>query len=1664
MASEDVTNNGSQSVPESLPDLGAGVTGKAEEPHPAGRVKHGGFNQLVRLVLFAIYFFSCCISINLTQFLGSPLYFISKDYYYAYMAMTKQSFGLLITTMTQWWSPTTVRISGDKSVRGQLRKTADGRLECDFPERLVLIANHQLYSDWLYLWWIAYTSQMHGHIYIILKESLKYIPIIGPGMMFYGFVFLARNWAKDKPRFKHRLEKLSGRHHGPLSGTHSLDPMWLLIFPEGTNLSNNGRASSKRWAEKQGLVDPQHVLLPRSTGLQFCLQELSESVEWVYDCTVAYEGIPRGKYGQDLFTLRSTYFEGRPPKSVNMYWRRFHVSSIPANDPKAFEVWIRDRWMEKDDLMEYYMQNGRFPADEGEEPIVNGTSHTKDAADIPVKRGAGFIETEVRPSHWWEVGQIFVVLAALGLVINVIKKMWNIVSVVSSSRANNIKAVRLNVFSLPIFLLAIHFSLTIYAWQNMASFTNGDVNGHASQGAFDLLPESQRFSDIPSAIDIPVQGLDAEEAVEVDLQELPEDPTELCTLLENEGAARNFWMVVALAYAKQHKVDHAIEMLIKGLSAMAGGAPKEKLSMLSCLCWLYLFKSREAPRMVPEGQMISEARTKDFFLQAATATLNEASRINPSFPPLFLARGVLYLLRASLQAPSKGLGSRGHDHSERLDTLRQASKCFEDALRVSGGRNMMAVLGKARVQYSLGKYGDAMESYQEVLSRMPDLIDPDPRIGIGCCLWQLGYKEEAKNAWERTLEINPDSKLGNMLLGLYYLNSSSQYQTTDPAFLPIYKKAMTQYTQKAFKIDKEQPLTCATFGGYFLSRKAMPTVEGLARKAIELTDVNAVASDGWYLLARKAHFEGEVSRAIEFYQKADQARGGDDRGYLPAKFGVAQLQVLLGDIDGAKFRLEKILQTTKNLEAMALLGTLYAEEVFTSQASGLKEDKSAELKKATALLEAVRLAWKDPKKQMTPDATVLINLARLYEADHPEKSLQCLIQVEQIELGNVPDEVRPEKGEDEAAYLAGMRQYLPPTLLNNMGCFHYHAEKYDQARDLFQTGLNACVKLGEKDETADIDALVTTISYNLARTYEAAGLLDEAKKVYEGLLQRHNDYTDAHTRLAYIALRQSPSDEGPKMMAKLYQSDSTNIEVRSLYGWYLNKAKKRTLNIAEDQEQRHYKHTLQHYEKHDRYALTGMGNLYLAIAREMRRDTDQEKDKRRKMYEKAVEFFDKALQLDPKNAYAAQGIGIALVEDRKEYSVAVHIFSKVRETLRDASVFINLGHVYAELKQYSRAIENFEAALAKDRARDPQILACLGRVWLLKGKQERSVAAMKSSLDYSQRALEIAPEQIHFKFNVAFVQIQLAQLIYSLQESQRTLQDVQSAAAGLDEAIESFTAIAQAKNPPYPKHDIEQRANMGRNTMRRQLERAIQSQKEYEEKNAAKLQEARELREAELKRREEERKKAEEATLEHKRRIAEERQKILEKDRELAERRAEVERRKEEEEYSLDEETGEKRKKTKKRATGGGKRKKKTSDESESEPEAAATDDEGGEGKSKPRKKRKLERKGKDMSKFKSEEFVVDSDEDEDDARAAAAAESSPERADEDEDEEEEAVRRPRKKATRRIEEDEDEDEENDDLFGDEEGEGKKENGDHADVEMADDKAPTPAGDDEDDE
>ena len=128
-------------------------------------------------------------------------------------------------------------------------------------------------------------------------------------------------------------------------------------------------------------------------------------------------------FGQDIFTLRSSLFEGRPPKSVNMYWRRFKIEDIPYNNEKAFDVWLRNRWREKDHLLEYFSKNNRFPAEKPWERLLAKPGQSSSSGKITPQNGskepknAKFIETEVKSKGMEEFMSMFVPVTALGIVL-----------------------------------------------------------------------------------------------------------------------------------------------------------------------------------------------------------------------------------------------------------------------------------------------------------------------------------------------------------------------------------------------------------------------------------------------------------------------------------------------------------------------------------------------------------------------------------------------------------------------------------------------------------------------------------------------------------------------------------------------------------------------------------------------------------------------------------------------------------------------------------------------------------------------------------------------------------------------------------------------------------------------------------------------------------------------------------------------------------------------------------------------------------------------------------------------------------------------------------------------------------------------------------------------
>ncbi|CCJ28920.1 unnamed protein product, partial [Pneumocystis jirovecii] len=923
----------------------------------------------------------------------------------------------------------------------------------------------------------------------------------------------------------------------------------------------------------------------------------------------------------------------------------------------------------------------------------------------------------------------------------------------------------------------------------------------------------------PRIIEVPLK--EQGQLVEIDCATLPEDAMELCEILECESASKELWIQFSYEYRRQGYVNQAIDILTRGLKADI--SRENKLPLYSMLAALYLEKARRAPKTTNQEHSESTIQTKDYYHQQVTQALNEANRIDFSFLPNILTRAVWNIMRA---ASEKTL-------------MDQAGKYFDSVLKTDRN-NLFAMLGKARILFSHKNYTGALKLYQTILSSKPDFI-PDPRIGIGLCFWELNMKQDAKAAWERSLELDSKNVSSNTLLALYHLYSAFS-KTGTSEFLEEYKKSL-QYAQNAYKESQEASYSANILSSYFFSKK----------------NINSK----------------NYEKASGLYQHSYNTK---ESNFISA-IGLGQIKLIQDDIIGAKLIFEKITeQNPKCIEALTILGSIYTYEILSINS---KNDKQLEKQKAKSLLERAILLINNSTERDFSDSGIFITLAALCEDEDNNISLECKeIYIYYLILMTLAYE-----------RALNLEHRFPtnilPQLLNNIGVLYHTKENLINARQFYQDALNQCVSIGQQENnTTDVDALVTTLTYNLARCEEQAENYEEAKKFYEELLQRHPDYVEARVRLCHMEIMKGGTEDTSKKIKRLIETDPDNLDVRAYFGWYLSRQKWNKAS-NDNPEQRHYTHTLKYFDKHDRYSLTAMGNLNLRIARESRPTTDIEKEKRQKIYEKAVEFFDKALQLDPKNAYAAQGIAIALAEN-KQHAKALLILSKVRETLKNESVYINMGHCLTEMKQYSRAIESYELALNKYQNRSNLItFSSLGKAWLQRGKEERSLLALKEALKYTEKALKLQPNNTAIIFNIAFIQFKFAEIARILPENRRSVDDLEYALKILNNAIDTFSDLANSKHPPYSKEDIQQRANMGRNTTLRQLERAIQQQKEFESTNLAKLDSARQKRKEEQERKQAEAEALRASEEKKQRELAEERRIMQEQIKEWAMKRKE---------------------------------------------------------------------------------------------------------------------------------------------------------------------------------
>ncbi|CDO69163.1 hypothetical protein BN946_scf185042.g65 [Trametes cinnabarina] len=951
------------------------------------------------------------------------------------------------------------------------------------------------------------------------------------------------------------------------------------------------------------------------------------------------------------------------------------------------------------------------------------------------------------------------------------------------------------------------------------------------------------------SIDIELGG---QEVITIELDNLDPNPDDLLEVLKEAQCKVWIWTRLAAEYWRRGLLDAAEKIAQTAEATLkANGAEASLPPVCSFLVNLQIARASKAPKLkLPNArQDIIAEKSREEYNKEATRIFNDGERIASQ-------HGVSGTMLAVLTRGILQMTSGQWD---------DAGRTFDSVL-AEKPTNVVALLGKAKIAYAKRQLPQALKLFQKVLQLNPN-CRPDPRIGIGLCLWGMDHKAKAKAAWQRSLEVNPGDWSAQLLLGLEALNASKNENQPEEERREEFLRG-TRLIERAFNANQKNSAAANALCELFLQKGQTKRALKLAERTIQFADVKGILCDGYIRAGRVCHKEGSIRDAMGHFQKAKEAR----KDNVLATIGLAQLQLRNDEFAAAIHTLDSFLQTPNNpksLELMAMLASLRAYP-RTGVSSA---DKVEEKKRARELFDKVCKAIATPGDGSTPvnghsqaltssarklgeDAEMFIEIAKLYQ----DESLETMERAYKQALRN--NEV---SGKTE------------PRLVNNLGALRHLEGHFDEARSLYETSLTHAAGL----DSSAAEAMSTSILYNLARVYEDQGEEAKAKEAYDKLLARHPEYVDVNRH-----------NDAHELLKQALSSHSTNLNVRAFYTHFLIQS-----NLPKPAKDFVFL-TLRDHDRHDIYSLCAAGWLQYHQARENRDSSPKGIEERKSGFQRSAEIYEKALHLDPLCAVAAQGLAIVVAEDalgtmggalgpiapdeaQKRMTnsrEALDIFAKVRESINDGSVYTNMGHCYYARDEFDRAIESYETASKRFYShQNVAVLLCLCRAWYAKANKDQSFGAMNTALQYAQKALHLCPWDKAILYNIAMIQHKAAELLMSVPPAKRSLKELQRAIEQASHGQKLFASLAADKSPqvPYSRDIADQRRKYGESMLRR-CEEQVATQRQWEAEAQAKIEAARQRRQEEKERQDAAERARQEELRKQAEKLAEERRKARE--------------------------------------------------------------------------------------------------------------------------------------------------------------------------------------------
>ncbi|KAI1292490.1 1-acyl-sn-glycerol-3-phosphate acyltransferase delta [Halotydeus destructor] len=246
------------------------------------------------------------------------------------------SFGQLVLLL-EWYAGSKIRIN-----------FADAISESKFRnEDSIILANHSFGLDWVWVTYFLERLGLFGVTKLVVKNSLKYLPVLGFSWYLSGCLFLARDFKKDAEYMKKTLSMSQGTN------------IQFFLFPEGTRFSKDKLISSNRYAQENGLPKMKYHLQPKSRGLIQMLKHLSDNnnaVPTIYNMQMAYHDT----LNQNVDISLKSVINGK--KIVgDVYLERITIDHLDLSSDEAIKAKLIDIYQEKEKLMDHHATHGSFP-------------------------------------------------------------------------------------------------------------------------------------------------------------------------------------------------------------------------------------------------------------------------------------------------------------------------------------------------------------------------------------------------------------------------------------------------------------------------------------------------------------------------------------------------------------------------------------------------------------------------------------------------------------------------------------------------------------------------------------------------------------------------------------------------------------------------------------------------------------------------------------------------------------------------------------------------------------------------------------------------------------------------------------------------------------------------------------------------------------------------------------------------------------------------------------------------------------------------------------------------------------------------------------------------------------------------------------------------------